>query len=290
VIRPILILLIAGAVWLISHKLTTNAGLAITLGAFGVVALLQTTLIRELATRGGPSRLMAFDRRKWLQVSGPLLLVAGFQIAIGQTDLLIVGAVRGVRDAGLYQAASKTVLLVGYLLVAFSAVAAPLFADFETRGDRAGLQRLATVAAQWVFWPTLLMSGVLALLASNVLNLFGHDFVVARTALLILLVGQLVSAGCGAVGYLLSMTGHQNDMARAGAVVAGFNVGLCFVTVRAFGLDGAASATTISVVVWNLWLHRLTVKRVGVRTSILASLVLQRNARMQRDEMREMRP
>jgi O-antigen/teichoic acid export membrane protein len=276
VIRPFLILLAAGVVWYTSQRLTATTGLAITLVAFILVALLQSQLVHKVSRNGETFQSVTYDTRKWLRVSAPLFLVAGFQIVLGQTDILLVGSVRGVRYAGLYSAASKTAALAGYLLVAFGAVAAPLFSELWAKGDRKGLQRLATVSAQWVFWPTLIVAVGLALLAPYVLGLFGPSFVVAEGALLILLAGQLVNAGCGAVGYLLSMTGHQNDMARVYGVVAVFNIAVCYAGVKAFGLNGAAGATTISLIVWNVWLHQLTVRRSGVRASILSSLALKR--------------
>jgi O-antigen/teichoic acid export membrane protein len=279
VIRPILILVGAGVVWFTWRRLTASTALVITLGAFVAVALLQSKLVGELVRSGKPPYLAVYEPRRWLRVSVPLLLVAGFQIALGQTDLLVVGAVRGVRDAGLYSAASKTATLVGYLLVALNAVTAPLIAGFDARGDRAGLQRLATISALWVFWPTLAIAAGLALLAPLVLGLFGSGFVVARGALIILLGGQLVSAGCGAVGYLMSMTGHQKETAWVYGVVSAINVPVCYVGVRVFGLDGAAVATSVSLIAWNVWLHHLTKQRIGVRASILSSLALQRASR-----------
>jgi O-antigen/teichoic acid export membrane protein len=276
VIRPVIILLAAGASWLAWRRLSATAGLAITLGAFVVVALLQSALVREVVGPTERHRAVTYERRMWLRVSAPLLLVAGFQIALGQTDLLVVGAVRGVRYAGLYSAASKTATLVGYLLVAVNAVAAPWFSELWTRKDRVGLQRLATISAQWTFWPTVAIAVGLALLAPYVLDLFGPQFSAARGALMILLVGQLVSAGCGAVGYLMSMTGHQNDTAWVYGIVSILNIPVCYGAVRAFGLDGGAAATTISLITWNIWLHQLTKRRTGVRASILSSLMLQR--------------
>jgi O-antigen/teichoic acid export membrane protein len=280
VIRPLLILLAAGAVWLVEGRLTASTAFIITLSAFGVVALLQSKLVAEVVRGGGRRSSAVYEPRRWLRVSAPLLLVAGFQIALGQTDLLVVGAVRGVRDAGLYSAAAKTATLVGYLLVALNAVTAPLIAEFEAKGDRAGLQRLATVSALWVFWPTLAIAVGLAVLAPFVLGLFGPSFVIARWALVILLGGQLVSAGCGAVGYLMSMTGHQNEAAWVYGIVSVVNIPVCYGGVRFFGLDGAAAATSVSLIAWNVWLHHLTKQRIGVRASILSSLALQRATRV----------
>ncbi len=276
VVRPGAILLLAGAAWIVWGRLTALDGVIVTLCAFTAVALLQSRLLRGVVGYGGSSHTAVYEPRIWFRVSMPLFLVVGFQIALGQADLLIIGAMRGVRDAALYLAASKTAMLVGYLLVAINAVAAPLFSEFEVRGDRAGLQRLASVSAQWVFWPTLVLAVGLALLAPYILGLFGPDFITARWALYVLLVGQLVNAGCGAVGYLLGMTGHQNDTARVYGITALFNVALCYVGARVYGLTGAACATTLSMIVWNVWLHRLTRKRIGIGASILSSLALRR--------------
>lgn len=283
VMRPLALLLVAGAAWLKWGQLTAIGGIVITLGVYTVVALLQSRFVHEISQRGksSPALVAAYEPRTWLRVSMPLLLVAGFQIALSQADLLIVGATRGVRDAAYYLAATKTATLVSYLLIALNAIAAPLFSEFEARGDRAGLQRLVTVSAQWVFWPTLALAVGLALLAPYILGLFGAGFIAAQGALLVLLVGQLISASCGSVGYLLSMTGYQDDTARVYGITAAFNVALCYVGARAFGLTGAACATTFSMIVWNLWLYRLTRKRIGIHASILSVLVLRREDRLQ---------
>jgi O-antigen/teichoic acid export membrane protein len=280
VIRPLVILLASGGAWLAWGHLTAGAALAITLGAFLLVALLQSALVRQLVRAGRRVRAPVYDRRRWFIVSAPLLLVAGFQIALGQTDLLLVGAVRGVEEAGLYSAAAKTATLVGFLLVALNAVAAPLFAELNAKGDRAGLQRLASTCAQWAFWPTVAIAALLALFAPLVLALFGPSFQGARWALTILLFGQLVSAGCGAVGYLMSLTGHQNDAARVYGVVSILNIPLCYAGVLVFGLNGAAAATALSLIAWNLWLHQLTSRRIGVRASIVSALLMKRGRRV----------
>ncbi len=127
-----------------------------------------------------------------------------------------------------------------------------------------------------MFWPTLAIAGGLALLAPFILGLFGAGFGVARWALLVLLVGQLINAACGSVGYLLSMTGHQDDTARVYGITAVGNVALCYVGARWFGLTGAACATTLSMIVWNLWLYSLTHRRIGIHASVLSLFALRR--------------
>ena len=51
---------------------------------------------------------------------------------------------------------------------------------------------------------------ILLTFAAPIMGWFGPSFVAGTWSLKILVLGQLVSALCGSVGYLMAMTGHQN--------------------------------------------------------------------------------
>ncbi len=277
VIRPLALLLIVGVFWVSSGRITAITAIAITLAVYMAVAVIQSIFVREMVQKSKSPLAAAYDTRVWLRVSMPLLLVAGFQVALGQADLLILGATRGVRDAAYYLAATKSATLVSYVLIAVSAMTAPLFSELETRKDRVGLQRLVAVSAQWVFWPTLLVAIGIATLAPFILDLFGPGFSMAHTALLVLLFGQLVNAACGPVGYLLSMTGYQDDTAKVYGITSVFNVVLCYLGARIYGLTGAACATTFSMIAWNVWLYGLTRRRLGIHASVMSFFALRKS-------------
>jgi len=272
--RPAATLLLGSAVWFTTGYLSADTGLVITAGVMLAVVAVQSTLVRKVLAAAPRTIGAIYERRVWLRVSAPLLLVVSLQVALSQTDFVVVGAIRGVRQAAIYLAAAKTALLVAYVYAAVTAVSAPLFAQLYAQNDRVGLQRLVAASAQWVFWPTLLIGMLLALLAPLVLGLFGSEFASGHWVLVILLFGQVVGAGCGAVGYLLSMTGHQADEARVSAITAVLNVVLCAAGAHYLGVIGAAGGTTISVILWNLWLHRIARERIGIRASIVSALAL----------------
>jgi O-antigen/teichoic acid export membrane protein len=157
----------------------------------------------------------------------------------------------------------------------------PMISRFLVTGDRAELQRLVSLAARWVFFPSIVLIGGLALLGQPLLHLFGADFVAGHWVLLILLVGQLVNVAYACAGSTLSMTGHQRTVAIVYGVIVLLNAVLCYVGARLFGLEGAAAATTISMTAWNLWLNALTRRRVGVDTSFLRALRDSRRSRLE---------
>jgi O-antigen/teichoic acid export membrane protein len=172
-------------------------------------------------------------------------------------------------DVGIYTAASRTSNLVLLALTAVNALAAPLIADLFARGEVKELQRVATGVVHLAFWPSLVLAGALLLAAPLVLGMFGGEFVLARDALTILVLANLVSVGVGSVGYLMNMTGNQNLMATVVGAAALLNIVFNLLAIPRFGVAGAAAATGISVAFWNLGLNAAVKRRVGVRPSIV---------------------
>ena len=155
------------------------------------------------------------------------------------------------------------------VLISANAIAAPMYASLWARGRLEDLAELARRVTIWVFWPTLLVSIVLAVDAKPILGLFGSQFPAGSSILRVLLVGQLISAAVGSVGYLMTLTGHQREAAHVYGGVALLHLAVNAVTIPLLGAIGAAVATSFSISIWSLWLHMLVVRRLGIHPSIL---------------------
>ena len=81
------------------------------------------------------------------------------------------------------------------------------------------------------------------------LAIFGADFEVADTALVILAVGQLVALASGPVGAVLVMTGRERLQRDAAAAAVAVNLVGNLVLVPTYGMVGAASATAVALIV-----------------------------------------
>jgi O-antigen/teichoic acid export membrane protein len=268
VARPVLIGAFAALIAL-AGGLSTEGALVATMLAAYLVLVVQHVLTRRLV-EVPPATRPVIERHEWLRVGAALLAVNAFIVTLMQVDVVIVGAARGAREAGIYAAASKTASLVAFVIVAVNAAAAPQFATLWAQGRREDLQRLVSRLAQLIFWPSLAICAGIALLSGPLLSLFGAGFRDARGALLLLLVGQLVNALAGSVGYLLTLTGHQRVATRALAVSAIASIALTGVGAWAFGLLGAAAGSAVGFLLWNGLLYRLVVSRLGIHASILA--------------------
>ena len=270
VIRPLATLGALALLFSAGAGRNATTALVATLGVFVATWLVQRWLVDRRIPGEIKSASSRWETGEWLRVALPLLLVGGFQLALTQTDILVVGALGGRTDAALYTAASKTALLVAYLLLAIGFVAGPLVAPLVASRRLDELQRLVSATTRWVFLLAVGMGGLLALVSPFVLKLFGDDFAPARTTMIILIVGQVINASFAGVGFLLSLSGHQRDAAKAYGFVAVLNLALCLTLTPFFGMEGAATATVFSILTWNLWLHQVTLRRLGVQTFVFA--------------------
>lgn len=271
-LRPLLLVLGAGCVLTAGHGLSSLTLLSTSLGILPLVLLVQRRLFRAALPSGVAQARPVYDTRRWLEVAFPLLLVTGSGVVATHTGLLVVGALAGPTEAGLYHAAARTASLMAVVLAMTNAVAAPQFSTLHAQGDRPALQALTTVMTRWGFWSSVALAFGLILLAEPLLALFGRAFVAARLVLAILAIGQLVNTGAGPVAALLSMTGHHAARLRVAAWMVAANLVLTVTGVLALGLIGAALAAAAIMVAQNVWLHRIVRKELGIDASILYAL------------------
>ncbi len=235
------------------------------------LGLLWQKLNREIMSDAMP----VYAYREWLGIALVLLIQQASSGLLSQTDTVMIGAWIGPEAAGIYNAAVKTSLWTSFVLQIVNMVAAPMFTTLYTQEDMPGLQKVVSSVTVWIFYPTIAIALCLMVFTQPILSLFGSGFIAADWSLKVLVLGQLVNALCGSVGYLMIMTGHQNQSFRVIICSALLNVALNAILIPFLGIVGAAIATSISMIVWNIWLSILVVKHIGVRPSIFYSLFQQ---------------
>lgn len=279
VVRPIAIVAACGLVLLLSGALDAGGAIAATIAAIGLVVLGQGLILdRALAsiTGGAQPRL---EPRVWLGVAAPLLIINVCVAALPNLATLVLGAVRGPEAAGIYSVASRSAALTAFGLLAVNALVTPTYAVLHATGEGEGMRALAARASHLIFWPSLALGLALIAFADPLARAFGTGFDEARWPLVILVLGQLVNAGAGTVGGLMSMTGHQATSARVYTVVLLLALALDLVGGILAGAVGAAAGTALSLALLNVWLRAFVMRRLGLDPSILAGIAMLRRAR-----------
>ncbi len=230
---------------------------AITLG-FEIFMLMRC--IPKAVNNASP----VYDTRTWARSALPFLFIGGMQVINNQTDIVMLGALKGAEAVGIYRVATRAAQLVVFVLAAANVALQPTVAKLYAVKDIQRLQRVATQSARVVLVLSLPVAIALIAFGHWILLIFGRAFIGGATALAILSVGQLVNAGMGSVGLILNMTGHERETAKGVGIAAAVNVVLNAALIPLWGINGAATATATSLAVWNLILAIQVVRRLGI--------------------------
>jgi O-antigen/teichoic acid export membrane protein len=212
----------------------------------------------------------AYELGRWLKSLPSLSALVGVSYINHHTDILMLGWLAGDESVGLYRVVTQIAIVVPFGLRVMNQVQGPHFSRMYAAGDLHRLQRLVTTTSRIALALALPAAALLILFGDAILALiFGTAYAAGHMALAILCVGSVVSTATGSVRMLANMTGHENDALKAFMWSAVLNVILNALLIPYFGIEGAAFATAVSVIVWNLVL----VGRVRARTGISTTAV-----------------
>jgi O-antigen/teichoic acid export membrane protein len=271
VFRPVLIaLLVLGTAAVMGNQsVTAIVALIFAVAAAAVAFGLGALLVWKLR----PSGMVGFSsrqikHREWLRSIGPLSLIAGLQILMQNTDLVMLGFMRDDDEVGQYRIAVSVASLAIFGLTVVNFVIQPYFAEAHARNERQRLQRIAGAAAIAAFASTVVVLPFIWVVGKSALTLFfGAAYVGAFVPLIILMLGQSVNAYFGSVGNLLTMGGYERRNLRVVAVATGGNVALNGALIPFYGTMGAAIATGLSVAALNLLLWLEARRILGIDSS-----------------------
>lgn len=204
-----------------------------------------------------------------LAISFPLLLGQSMMIIMGKVDLFMLANMTSSEQVGVYNIALKLSMLSYMGLMAVNSIAAPKFSEIHSSGDIDALKRIVQQSTKTIFWVSAPVLLVLIFFPSSILSMFGDEFKLAAMCLIILSIGKMFSAISGSVGTFLQMVGRQKIFQNILIVAALINVGLNSLLIPNYGIEGAAIASTVSGVFWNLLMIFYIKKHFGFYTIYL---------------------
>lgn len=192
-------------------------------------------------------------------------VTACVEIVLEWVDVVIVGIFASPAEAGVYAVVSRCVRAGEIVQQAARIAVGPAISAAAARGDQALMSRLygvVTAAMVWAAWP---FYAVLAVFAEPVLSIFGAGFAEGVTSLRVLAGAMAVATAAGAVQSVLLMAGRSSwQLAdKSGALV--LDVVLTLALVPVWGIEGAAVAWAVTIVVDTLVVVYQVQVLMGVR-------------------------
>jgi O-antigen/teichoic acid export membrane protein len=268
-VRPVLILVLMAAALVAGYTADARTALIVAIAATYITTIWQLVGVTGRIDKKLPVGPRTVHFREWFAVSLPIFLVESFFFLLTNADVLMVGFFMEPDDVAVYFATVKTLALVHFVYFAVKAGVAQRYAAY-THGDPEKLAAFARDTVSWTFWPSLAMAIVVLALGEFMLMLFGPDFDAGYPLLFLLVVGVVARSAVGPAESLLTMTGNENICAFVYAMTLALNIALSVLLIPAFGLWGAAIATTVSMVFEAAALSFTVWKRLGIVMAIFA--------------------
>ena len=212
------------------------------------------------------------------KVSIPLMLAQSVQFIMAWTDKLMLGAIdtpnvinglaTNAEEVGVYHIAFRLSMFAAIALMSINSIISPKISEMFSRNDMIGLEKIVHQSTKIIFWTSLPLVIIFFTFPSFFLGIFGdgEEFQSGIVAFLLLSLARLISALSGPVGNILQMTGHQNSYAKILFLGALINILLNLILIPDYGINGAAIASTSSLIFWNISMVLLVKNKFGFYT------------------------
>lgn len=230
-------------------------GLGAGSAAFSFLA--AALMLRKALPPGIHGVVPQTQSREWWSSALPMALSEGMRVLQGHLVILLLGFMVTAATVGIFRVATSVYLLIAVPAILFNIVGAPVLARLHAQGDRARSQRLLRWIALGIVVSTVLLALPFVVAGETLLTLvFGGDYGDANAPLLVLCASAVINGFFGANATLLNMTGHQARVTRA----SGFSLAVLAIAspllIISHGVIGAATATALSMLFWNVLMWR----------------------------------
>lgn len=202
--------------------------------------------------KGSEPNDMGIGKRKLISVSLPMLFSNSLFLVMNWTDTLMLSAFHGEDAVGIYNIALKIASLNTIALIAINSIASPKFSEIYSSEGKRRFRRIVQQTTALACFISLPVFIVILSVPERILEVFGQEFVIGKTALIILSVGQIVSAFSGSTMIVLNMTGREKVGRNILIITAVINIVVNYLLIPQYGIVGAAIATMSSTIFWNL--------------------------------------
>ena len=193
----------------------------------------------------------SFSMHEIFKTSAPMALSAIAYFIMQSIDIIILSIYEGFDQIAYYSVSVKLAMVTTLALMSVNIVIAPRIAEIYEKQNLQDMQQLIKHSTRIIFFISLFVLSILFLFSQEILSLFGPDYIKANQALLFLLSAQFFNAVSGPGAIYLNMTGRQKTLNKILILGLIINISLNFYFIPVEGINGAAKATLVSLIIWN---------------------------------------
>jgi len=209
------------------------------------------------------------------KLSSPMMLSQWISQLNNFSGLLLISFFASAADIAYYSVSMRVAVLLSFFAAALSKVASRNFAKLYEEGNINELKSLVAFSNRFLFLSALPFLLTIVFFGQQVLLLFGDEFNNSYILLVILSLGQFVSAMTGTVYNLLQMTGNEKKLAKALTISTVLSICIGSILVPIYGVTGGAIMTSVSLLANSFISCYLVNKTLGINPFMFFSTVKQ---------------
>lgn len=174
------------------------------------------------------------------------------QVLAQRLDIVLVASLSSARDAAIYTAATRFVVIGQMAANALMMATQPRLAVAIAQGDRAQVSQIYRTSTSWLVamtWPVYL---VLTVFGETLLQVFGRSYGVGGVVIALISVAMLLSMAFGMLDTVLTMSGRTVWNLANAAVGLAVQLGVDVLLIPHLGFTGAAIGWAASIIVRNV--------------------------------------
>lgn len=182
----------------------------------------------------------------------PVVVTGILGYIVQRVDIFVIGFFLSSKDVGIYNIAVQIGTVSSVVLVAFNTIFASNISSLHHKGDSKTLAEMYKFITKWVVFVNLMIFGIILIFSSDIMHLFGSDFMSGASALIFISMGQVVNSATGSVGVINTMTGHPHYEIYICIIVVIISIVLNYVITPIYGISGTAFVSFIVLTLSNL--------------------------------------
>lgn len=193
-----------------------------------------------------------YEFKNLITFSSQTMFTGFLSILMIKIDRIMIGYFSTSSDVGIYSAAANLAINVTFFLTPFAMIFSPISAELYHLNKLEELNGAFKNVTRWLLIFTLPLFFILAGFSNELLIMFGKDFTIGGTVLILISLAELINVSTGPVGILLKMSGHQLVDLKISILVLVINIFLNYFLIPVYGLIGAAIATAVAISITHL--------------------------------------
>lgn len=192
-----------------------------------------------------------FTYKEIISKSYPIAISGMALFLLISVDIMFLKKYRDNATVAFYALAVKLMTILSMIIVTVNITVSTKIAEYFSTKNNFEMNKILRNSSRLIVMLTIPATIMICLFSKNILSFFGEDYVAAREALLILMIGQGICSFFGSASVYLNMTGRQHVFQVILVLAVLINFALNRVLIPEYGMTGAAIAFVGSSFFWN---------------------------------------